>query len=227
MRSAKRLAALSSVLLGAALARADGECAKGYRDTTLEERATMTRVLEAAKAALPAAPEGWVIGGYEEISVRSSICRDAETRPWSYDISRTYNRTDDAAERERAMADAAAAMKADLATKQPRMDALTARAQALGAELANAAQQGDQARIDALNAEMAQISKQFESLMNEGNPQARAEAIGAAQMRDVEMSIAVSFNPQSAFDPEMQPAAAPAGALSGHHRADRPRRRRD
>jgi hypothetical protein len=205
------LLALLLGLLGAASARADGECAQGYRDTTPEERATVVRVLEAAKAALPGAPEGWVIGGYEEVSAPGRLCRDAETTPWRYNVSRTYNRTDNVAERERALEQQGAALRASMAEKQPRMDALMARSQALGGELATAAQAGDQARVDAINAELEALSKQFESLMNEGDPQAPVEAVAAA-MRDVEMSIAVAVNAGPESQADRKPMAAPAGA---------------
>jgi hypothetical protein len=210
VRNVARISLLLA-LLGAASARADSVCEQGFRDTTPEERATVVRVLEAAKAALPAAPEGWVIGGYEQISARGTICRDAETTPWSYNVSRTYNRADNVAERERALAEQGAAMRASMAEKQPRMDALMARSQALGGELATAAEAGDQARVDAINAELETLSKQFESLMNEGDPQAQAEAVAAA-LRDVEMSIAVAVNPGPSGNADMKPMAPPAGA---------------
>ena len=122
MRSTPSLATcfLVPLLTVAPWAHADSVCEKGYSDTTAAERATMTQVLQAAKAALPAAPSGWVIGGYEEISVLSSICSDGEATPWPYNISRTYNRTDDAAEREQALADAAAVLRARQAKRQPK-----------------------------------------------------------------------------------------------------------
>jgi hypothetical protein len=200
------------IALLAATARADSPCEKGFRDTTSEERASMTRVLEGAKAALPAAPEGWVIGGYEVVSVLTRICMDGEATPWEYNVSRLYNRTDNAAEREQALADAGSALRADLAAKQPRMDALMARSQELGAELGAAAQRRDEARIAAIHAEMEQLSKQYAELANEGDAQARAQSVVAATMHDVEMSIAVSVNPGAVSTEEMQPSAAPAGA---------------
>jgi hypothetical protein len=52
------------------------------RRTTAAERQTMLRAMEAAKAALPPAPEGWQIGGYEELSVKTRTCQDDETTPW-------------------------------------------------------------------------------------------------------------------------------------------------
>ena len=51
------------------------------------------------RAALPGAPEGWIIGGYEgEHSVTQNLCLEAEATPWSYGVSRTLNRADDAAD---------------------------------------------------------------------------------------------------------------------------------
>src|SRR5262245_23534619 len=91
---------LLAISLAASSAFADGVCEKGFRDTTESERATMTRVLEAIKAALPQPPEGWVIGGYEDIDVVGNICMDAEATPWAYDYTRIYNRVDDAEQRD-------------------------------------------------------------------------------------------------------------------------------
>jgi hypothetical protein len=207
-----RAALVAVGLLLASLARADGAmCEKGMRDTTPDERATVTRVLEAAKAALPAAPAGWSIGGYEEISAPATICGDVEAVPWSYGVSRTYNRVDDVAERERALEEQGAALKADMATKQPEIDAAMARVQALGAELASAGQRGDQARADAINAELEQISKQLEALLNDAGTQAHVAAVGET-LRDVEMSIAVAVNPAAVASADHERMDAPAGA---------------
>jgi hypothetical protein len=70
----------------ASIARGDGPCNAGFRDSTSVERARMTAVLEIAKKSLPPAPAGWQIGGYEEISVVGRVCRDGENRLWSYGI---------------------------------------------------------------------------------------------------------------------------------------------
>ncbi len=199
-------------LLFAARASADAECVKGYRDTTADERSTMTRVLEAAKAALPLAPNGWIIGGYEEVSVRQSTCMDDESTPWSYGITRTYNRTDNVEEREAAEQAIGAEVRATQAANQPRIDALMARNQELGSELAAAAERGDQARIDEINREIEIVAKQFEALLNESNFDAQAERLAAATMQDVEMSAHVAVNSLVASDAAMQRIAPPAGA---------------
>ncbi len=214
MRAGARLAVFGvlSALFGAALAHSDSECAKGFRDTTSAERAAMQRALEAAKAALPPAPEGWAIGGYEAISVRTRICSDADATPWLYTLSRTYVRSDDVEAREQALKGAGGAVQADLVSKQPRMDALTQRMQELGADLATAAQSGDQARVDAISGELERVSKQLESVMNEGDAAARAENSAASAMQDVEMSIVFEINPGYTAIADMQPYAAPPGA---------------
>ena len=118
---------LSIALLGASTVYADGVCEKGSRDTTAAERQTMLTTLEAARAALPGAPEGWIIGGYEgEHSVTQNLCLEAEATPWSFGVSRTLNRADDAAQRERALAEAGVAARAAQQARQPRIDALMA-----------------------------------------------------------------------------------------------------
>jgi hypothetical protein len=77
MEFASKLGAafLLAAAMCASATYADGVCVKGYRDTTAAERQTMLTVMETAKAALPVAPPGWVIGGYEELSPVGSIWR--------------------------------------------------------------------------------------------------------------------------------------------------------
>ena len=200
------------VLFASPIASADGVCEKGYRDTTTAERSTMTNVLESVKAALPQAPDGWVIGGYEEISVPGSTCSDSDDTPWSYSFSRTYNRVDDAAERDQAMAEAGAALQADMAAKQPRIDALMAKGQELSVALGEAAQTGDQARIDALNRELQEVQAELESVFNDSSMQSQQDAIGAITMQDRTMDIAVQFNASSSASGDMQTAEVPRGA---------------
>jgi len=207
---------LLAAALGAFAAYGDAECVRGFRDTTAAERQTMLDVMEAAKAALPGAPPGWIIGGYEELSPIGSICKDGENTPWAYSFSRTFNRTDDQAARDQALADAGAKARAAQAARQPRIDALMARSQTLGAELGTAAQKGDQARVDAINREIEKISKQYEAIMAEGNDPALLESVAKATMQDRTMSIAIAVNPGVVSNGKMQKAAAPAGAHSAY-----------
>ncbi len=200
-----------ALALGVSLAHAQ-ECVKGDRDTTALERQTMTTNLEKALAALPAAPEGWRIGGYEEISVLQRLCMDAEERPWEQTISRTYNRVDDAAAREQAQADARVALRASMEARQPRMDALIAKSQELAAQLGQASQQGNQARVEAIQKEMEALAKESEAVMNEGPSPEQLAAIGGGFYQDTEMRIAVSVNGNFADTGDLQSAAAPAGA---------------
>jgi len=122
-----RGAFLLAAALGASAAYGDAECVRGFRDTTAAERQTMLGVLEAAKAALPGAPTGWIIGGYEELSPIDSICKDGESTPWSYGFSRTFNRADDLEARDQALADAGAKVRAAQAARQPRIENALAR----------------------------------------------------------------------------------------------------
>lgn len=203
-------------MLGVSAVHADGECAKGFRDTTAVERQTMLGVMEAAKAALPGAPEGWVIGGYEELSPVGSICIDGESTPWAYGFSRTFNRVDDQVAREQALAEAGAAARAAQEARQPRIDALTVRVETLGAELGAAAQKGDQARVDAIQREMDVVSKQFEAIFAEGNDQAIVESVVQATTHDRTMSIAIRANEGAISNSDMQSAAPLAGAHSAY-----------
>ena len=211
-----RAAFLLAAAICASAAYSDGVCVEGYRDTTAAERQTMLGVMEAAKAALPVAPSGWVIGGYEELSAVGSICKDGENTPWSYGFSRTFNRTDDQAAREQALADAGAKIRAAQAARQPRLDALMARSQELGAELGTAAQKGDQARVDAINREMEKISKQYEAIAAEGDDPALLESVAKATMQDRTMSIDIRVNPGGISNSEMKKSQAPAQAHSAY-----------
>jgi hypothetical protein len=174
----------------------------------------MTSVLERAKAALPQAPDGWVIGGYEEPSPIGRICIDVEGKPWAYRISRTYVRADDVAERGQLQADAGEALRASAAERQPRIDELTQRMQQLGLELGPAAQKGDQARIDAINQELEALQKQMESVLSDAPSAAQTEALGALLYQDREMSVAVAINSGSVSHADLQSTQAPAGAHS-------------
>lgn len=205
------IATATAIALALPCAWADGECSK-FRDTTPAERATVTTTLETVKATLPAAPEGWIIGGYEEISVQSSICVDRETTPWAYNFTRIYNRADDVEQREQLAADAGAAARAATAERQPQIDALMARNAELGAQLADAAQAGDQARIDAINAEIAAAQQEFERVMNEGPSAEQMAALGGALNQDRTMEIAVAINPGPVATEGMQSMSTPAGA---------------
>jgi hypothetical protein len=154
--------ALLFVIAGASTAVADAPCNSGFRDSTPAERARMTAILEIAKKALPPAPAGWKIGGYEEISVANSVCRDGENRPWSYGVARNYTRVDDYEARQQDMRDAAAHAAAEQAKKQPRMDALTAQMQALSQRQVALVQKGDMAGAEKLNHDMVKLLAEFQ-----------------------------------------------------------------
>jgi hypothetical protein len=181
-------------LLVVSTAYADGVCEKGLRDTTPAERQTRLGVVEAIKAALPVAPEGWVIGGYEEVSPVASVCRDTESTPWGQEFSRTFNRVDDAAERERAMAEVTAAARAAQAARQPRQDALQAKADAASKEFAAAAQSGDAGRLAASQRAMEAVSAEYAAFMAEAEDPGLLESISRIQMRDRTMSIGIGIN---------------------------------
>jgi len=197
MSSKRILTALTcaaTAILGASIARADGPCNAGFRDSTPAERARMTAILEIAKQSLPLAPAGWQIGGYEEISVAGSVCRDGENRPWNYGISRNYTRVDDYETRQQVMRDAAAYAAAEQKKKQPRMDALMAQMQKLSERQVALVQKGDMAGAEKLNHEMVKIQAEYKKVADEGDSQARIAAAGKEMERDLHMSINVRVN---------------------------------
>ena len=180
--------------LGAATARGDGVCEKGFRDTTAAERGTMTAVLEAAKQALPAAPEGWVILGDDQISVPRSICKDYELRPWSYDYTRYYQRVDDQEARNQKIRAAADNSAADMKRKQPRLDAIMAKVEALSNKQVAAIEKGDTAKAIAMNEEMAALQDEYKKVIDEGDTAEQNQAIFQEASRDLTMNIFVTVN---------------------------------
>ena len=184
----------AAVVSCASIARGDGPCNAGFRDSTSVERARMTAVLEIAKKSLPPAPAGWQIGGYEEISVVGRVCRDGENRPWSYGISRTYNRVDDYEARQQVMRDAATNAAEEQKKKQPRMDALMAQMQQLSARQVALVQKGDMAGAEKINYDMEKIQAEYQQIADEGDSQARIAAAGKEMDRDLHMSISVRVN---------------------------------
>jgi hypothetical protein len=178
----------------APMALADGPCNMGYRDSTSAERATMTAVLQAAKKAVPPAPTGWVILGDDQISVTTSLCRDYEGAPWSYQFNREYQRVDDQEARNKIIADAAAAGAAAQALKQPRLDAIMARMQKLTERQVVLFQKGDYVGAEALNVEVAKAQEDYKKILDEGDSQAQMDAALAKASRDQTMYINVVVN---------------------------------
>ena len=178
-------------------AAGDGVCEKGLRDTTAAERATMMRVLNAAREALPPAPAGWVIINDDPPSVPQSLCMDFERKPWPYDYSRTFRRAD--ADKQAAIEAgtraAADIMKADMARKQPRFDAIQAKTAVLVKQQVAFMEKGDMNRALALNEQMAVLQEEGRRIMEEGDAQQRSAAIMKETMRDIEIGISVRVNP--------------------------------
>lgn len=183
-----------AAIFGASIAGADAPCHAGFRDSTAAERARMTAFLENAKKSLPPAPAGWQIGGYEEISVAGSVCRDGENRPWNYGISRNYTRVDDYEARQQAMRGTAAYAAAEQQKKQPRMDALMAQMTKLSERQVALVQKGDMAGAEKLNHDMVKIQAEYKKVADEGDSQARIAAAGKEMDRDLHMSISVQVN---------------------------------
>lgn len=173
---------------------ADYECVKGYHDITTEESATMIGVLEAARAAVPAPPNGWINTlNDDSVSPPRSVCLDFS--PWTYSYSRHYSRVEGAEEREQAEAAAGQQIRAMMAERQPRLDALMAQSNELSAQYAAAATSGDQAKAESIQVEIDRVSAEFDRLMNEGDPAAVYESHTASHYADLEMNISVTINP--------------------------------
>ena len=197
-------------MLAASALHADGECFKGYHETTEAERTAMAAILETAKSALPDAPEGWVIQGDDLISVPSGYCLDFDI--WSYQHTRYYQRVDDQEAQDAAIRTSADLMMADIQAKQPRLDAIMAKNEELSKAVLAAVQAGDYARVDAINQEIAANGAEYESILAEGGVQAQANADLEASGRDHQMSVSVAINPLRASAEDWETVAVPAGA---------------
>jgi len=193
-------------------AGADGECFKGYRDTTAAERATMTAALETVRSALPAPAQGWVLQGDDAIAVTQGLCRDYEAGPWSYGFTRYYQRIDDRETRDQILADAAADYSARMAERQAELQALEARVTELTQAAVAAAQAGDYERIETINREIEQYSAQQQRIYDAAS--VNMEAATAEAGRDQVMTITVTVNPRGESATEGEPIPPPAGAQS-------------
>jgi hypothetical protein len=176
----------------------------------------MTTVLEAVRVALPPAPEGWIVQGDDALSIIDNICGDYAIIPWQYGFGRHYQRIDDYEARQQKIAAAGAEMRADMEAKQPRLDAITARSQDLGAELAAAAEKGDFARADEINQEIFAASEEYKRIMDEGDATERMNALFAEANQDLHMSVRTNINPMTASPPAEGAGEfdLPAGATS-------------
>jgi hypothetical protein len=197
MKSNRRLVLLVcsvAAVAAASIARSDGVCNAGFRDSTAAERGTMTRVLEAAKKALPPAPAGWAILGEDQVSVPSGICRDYERSPWGYSFTRYYQRVDDQEARNKIIADAAVVQAAAMKQKQPRLDAVMARMNKLSQAQAALVQKGDLERATAMNTDLAKAQEDYEKILDEGDSAQQMAAVDEKTSRDLTMTITVQVN---------------------------------
>ena len=186
-----------ALVIAAPIAFADAPCNAGLRDVTAAERAQVTSVLQSAQAALPPATEGWIIvvDPSNEIFVPAKICRDHEATPWSYRISRTYRQVADAESRNKLLVDQAAAQRAALEARKPRMDADMAKYQAIMQQQMALNQKNDYAGAEKLQPQLEAAQKEYEALINEATDPAAAAATDKAFNQDLEMTITVDVNP--------------------------------
>jgi len=180
-------------ILGARSAHADGECDKGYHETTPTEQAAMIAALDAASRAFPAAPAGWVNPLTDDrVSPPRSVCLDIS--PWTYAYTRYYNRVEGVEEVSNAAAAAGAQIQANMAAKQPQLDALMAKMQELAAQSGAAAGAGDFAKMAAISTEIERISTEYQRILDEGDPTAKLEAVTAYFYNDQEIAMTVAVN---------------------------------
>ena len=210
-----RIAGALAATLPILNAYADDECGKGVRQTTAAEQAAMKKVLDGVDRALPPAPQGWVIEDEGDLPIATEICRDIEQRPWAYSRSRSYRETAGEQQRQDAVTAAGQQATADLASKQPRLDAVTAKIVALAPAVEEAAQKNDLARLTALSEEGDKLKAEYDRIVQEGgNPGERLDAFAKNAYVDTTMSINVSINPNSDGIPSDAARVAPPGGAT-------------
>src|SRR5262245_18968609 len=128
MRSTCLAYALLVALPGWA-ALADGVCEKPH-ETSPAELAAMTASLEAIVRALPAAPDGWTIDSDDD-AIPAQFCLDDGAKAWAYSHTRHFTRVTNLEASDHALESANRELQANLAEKQPRIEALQAQQAAL------------------------------------------------------------------------------------------------
>jgi hypothetical protein len=210
-------ACLVFLLVIAPAAQGDAPCNKDFRDTTPAERAQVTAVLKNVQAALPPAPEGWIIvvDPANEISVPHRICRDTEATPWRYGFTRTYKQATGADARMQMIEDQAASQQAAMEQNKPRLDAALAKYQSIMNQQMALNQKGDYAGAEKLNPQLKAAEKQYEAILNEVYDPAAMAATDKEVNRDFEYTIRVTVNPGSEpVGPGAKAVTPPARAKS-------------
>ena len=211
------IAFLVSLFAVAPVALGDAPCNTGMRDVTAAERTQITTVLQTAQSALPPAPEGWIIvvDTSNEIFVPSKLCRDHEAVPWNYGFSRTYRQVADAETRNKLLMDQAAQQAAAMKQRQPRLEAVQQKMQAVMQQQMALNQKQDYAGAEKLQPQLEAAQKEYEAIINESSSPAAEAANEKAFSRDLEMTIAVGVNPRNERAGAGATAVAPpAGARS-------------
>lgn len=208
-----RSAWLAVLFAIAPAALADAPCDTGLRDVTPAERERITAALQAAKSALPPAPEGWQIRGDDQFSIPSSICRDGENAPWQYGFGRSYGQVGDYETRQQGIRDAATAAEAVRAKNQARMDALQAQMMSIMQQQMALNQKGDYTGAEKLQPQLDTVQAEYEMLATAGTP--AIETAGREFQRDLEMSVSVRMNAATQRPGRnVTQLPAPAGAVA-------------
>jgi hypothetical protein len=209
------LASATFVSLIATSVTADGECFKGFRDTTPAERAALTKVLETARRSLPPALDGWVVNSDDDLYVTPRICRDDEAEPWTSEFSRSYLRVDDREARDQILEDAGDRMKAAMAVAQPRMDAIMARIQELSMAAVAAAEKSDFDKVEKINAEIEKASAEMGQLTSGTYQDLDRANEDASRDRDIRIEVEVNSG-HGLFGYGAEKTTVPAGADSAY-----------
>ena len=175
----------------------------------------MTAILQAAKNALPAPPEGWVIASDDAISVPQSLCQDFALIPMRYGFTRLYRQVGDAEARQKLLDEQGDREAAVYAQKQPRVDALMAQMEKLAAAQAALVEKGDIAGAQKYTPQIEKVQAELTTVLDEGSNPAQMDAVAKEANRDLEMTIAVHVNAWTEYaGPGAKPVAPPGGAQS-------------
>jgi hypothetical protein len=124
---------------------------------------------------------------------------------------------DDYETRQATIRQAATNQQADIASKQPRLDAVLAKSQALSQQQIALVQKGEMEKATALNEQLAALQQEYQKIVDEGPAGGQTEALLEEASRDQTMYITAVVNSQAESpDQSATTLKLPSGAKSAY-----------
>jgi hypothetical protein len=190
MRERKKIAAvaLAAALLGAEVSWADGDT----RPATPAEKAFVGRVHKVLCEAIPPPPPGWKVSRSSETPSLTHVPGSGIVHPIEVFCERTWEDPAKLQAAQARMLDAYQSVKPD-----PRLEArakeLEKKQAALIAAMTEAAQKGDQARMQEIQKQLDPVSKEYQKVL-QAQSQGFVDAAKAGEAKDATAAITVAAN---------------------------------